>query len=177
MAVIHRVSIKDSIPISPTRTYILVVYDEVTPNEVRFVKFVLPFSYPNNVVQAKFYGKILLNDEKSNIIDCLPYEDYMEVKQVFEDFIEVKPDPPVPEGVKFSFYPMAGGLAQDMQEVRQLLDAWNDEQPNPSNTYSGILRTILMRVTAQKIVLDDTLKELTQLVKDVQTMQPKDQHE
>lgn len=129
---------------SATRTYILVVYDILTPNEVRFVKFVLPDKYPNNTRWARHYGASYIDDFGSRILDCLPYEEYSEVDQIENEVKESEA-----EGVKFSFYPMDGGLPMDMKEVRKMLDAWNDEEPYHRVTYSLMLEAILERLDAQ----------------------------
>ena len=155
-----RVPTEDPVTVSPTRTYVVVVYDVVCPNEARFEKMILPESFQNNSLQAEYYYRSRNQDRALCILACVAFEDY--VGTVTDIVEEVIFQPPLVEKKRY-FDTRSTSLTEDMKEVRKMLDAWNDEQKHPSTSYTMILRTVLHKLAFQEKFIAMLKKELLNL--------------
>lgn len=147
--------------VSPSRTYVIVLEDLVAKDEARFEKFVLPnFVISNSSGAARdYYYNYFARDVGIRILSCVALEDYM---ATVENVLFEEPsifDKPKEEPVKLKHIVYktrhfdtnsSNSLEEDINQVRQMLDAWNDEQEHTSTSYTMILRAILREFAAQK---------------------------
>ncbi len=128
--------------ISPSRTYMIGVYDPVSPNEIRFEKVILPESARNTIQDAKRYYLLDNLEEASTIriMVCIAIEEYLSATH---EIFKV-----LPEEEK-----------EDIELTLKMLYDWNAKQKKPSESYSVALNTLLQRVT----LADDFNDKFTKL--------------
>jgi len=75
----------ESVTVSNSRTYVVVMYDVASPDEVRFAKVELPEPFKNNSNQAKNYYLFNNAEPATRILACVAFEDYISAfNEVFE---------------------------------------------------------------------------------------------
>jgi len=152
-----------TITISPSRTYVVAIQDLVCPNETRFEKILLPESFGNTSGQARYYYLSQSNDRSSRVFACVAIEDYYGTAEAWEQIDLTLAPEPIKEKLRHFFDTRSTSLADDMKQVRQMLDAWNDEQEHPSTCYCMIMRSMLHKMAFQDKFIADLKKELLNL--------------
>jgi len=71
------------IAISPSRQYMLGIYDKGFPEEVRFAKVILLSSVQNTIKNAKYYYLLANKEEATSIrfVFCVSIEEYLRAAQ------------------------------------------------------------------------------------------------
>jgi len=149
-----RVPESEPITTSPSRMYVVVTHDVVCPNEARAEKIHLPESFVNDSKQARYYYYSQQQDRGTRIFQCMAFEDYI---TTVPHTIDMELEEPL------KFDTRSTSLADDMKQVRQMLDAWNDEQEHPSTCYCMIMRSMLHKMAFQDKFISDLKKELLNL--------------
>ena len=94
---------------------------------------------------------------------CVAIEDYYGTAEAWEQIDLTLAPEPIKEKLRHFFDTRSTSLADDMKQVRQMLDAWNDEQEHPSTCYCMIMRSILHKMAFQDKFIADLKKELLNL--------------
>ncbi len=151
----------EDITISNSRTYAVGIYDVGAPNDIRFEKVKLPLSSGNTSRHARQYYLLSHFDQAKaiRILTCMPIEDYLAlVNDSLEEIIFDKPA-------------VSGGniLKSDMEEVRIMLDKWNETHfPGPGTTYAVTMGVILQQMDflqTQNKVLENDMKGIKEFLK------------
>jgi len=131
---------------SDTGTYVIMIYDEVSENNIRFVKFKLPDDQLNNVFNARSYYAKMTETSEQYIIDCVSWE-------WFKNHNDIS-NLPIDE---HKFY--TGRPISHVSEVFRILDAWNEEKGLGLETHKEILEDILNTLKVKEEILNQIEKE------------------
>lgn len=135
-------------PESPSRTYMIGVYDPINPNEVRFEKVKLPQSGPNSVKEAKMYYLYHLTDiedaETTRIMSCVAIEEYIRATH--------------------SVFTLND--KEDIEQALRMLFSWNSDQKNPAESYTEVVNILLKRVVLTDS-LDDKFAKLKEVASEI----------
>jgi hypothetical protein len=147
---------EESVTKSESRTYVVAIYDVVCPNEVRFIKVVLPESYQNNSAWAKQYYRNSIPDLTlaTRILACVSVENYMEtLDEVWVDKLQPTKENMLDSGSRQDLE-MVEEVFGGLEAVVTMLDHWNSQQKLPNTTYSAIVRSMLRRLNSQSKVIE-----------------------
>jgi hypothetical protein len=147
--------LREGVKVSPSRTYVALIYDLVAEDRVRPEVFILPEAFKNHTHQATAYFYATNADRATRLFDCIPYEEFMSGTASTLTIPKVYADKPIATS--------AISIKDDFTQVHQMLDAWNDEQKQPSTTYTMILRTILHKLAFQEKFIANLKQELLNL--------------
>jgi len=132
--------------ISPSRTYMVAVYDPLFPEDFHFERVVLPEETQNTIKNAKFYYILSHLDAATTIriLLCVSIEEYLQgarEEESQEKLVEV--------AAGFDF--VRGDVKTDIEKTLKMLYEWNFKQKEPSITYLGALTSLFKRVA----IIDD----------------------
>lgn len=111
---------------SPSRTYMVGIYDHVSPNEIRFERLTLPESAPNTPQIAKQHYLLdhLGDASPIYIMFCVPIEQYLASTN---DMYTNK-------------------QKEDVELTIKMLSDWNNRQKYPSESHNMALSNLLSKV-------------------------------